>query len=381
MCDKDVKVRKLPANIKKRSIPLPENPFRRLTTGRNDSDNDLVKSCKIAIKMLTSLSAPNEPLELYGNSCTDLLPEFVELVDCIDVNPNGVTDGLLIAQEPTIIQNDDIHKLIDSEICPVNFSKSLKSDMSVRQVDEIEEAPLEVTFEEPVVSELESEISEIEGAEGFVNEENEETEGSVATKCTDRGANRSSSARYHPTQKNIKFTKCKSSSKTGLGKGKGGIKRLSQKLAMTREELDKDYQPPRSVSAQMVSKKTVHGFPRRNAAHALAVATVKSVEKDKLKGKIVLTAGAHKRLADIRAQASVKDKTKSKAKNVKVLPQSKSSKTTVEGKKPHKFKPGTVALREIRKYQKSFKLLLPFLPFARLCHEIGVDNSILGRDL
>ena len=220
MCDKDVKVRKLPANIKKRSIPLPENPFRRLTTGRNDSDNDLVKSCKIAIKMLTSLSAPNEPLELYGNSCTDLLPEFVELVDCIDVNPNGVTDGLLIAQEPTIIQNDDIHKLIDSEICPVNFSKSLKSGMSVRQVDEIEEAPLEVTFEEPVVSELESEISEIEGAEGFVNEENEETEGSVVTKCTDRGANRSSSARYHPTQKNIKFTKCKSSSKTGPGKGK-----------------------------------------------------------------------------------------------------------------------------------------------------------------
>ena len=128
-------------------------------------------------------------------------------------------------------------------------------------------------------------------------------------------------------------------------------------------------------------KKAVHGFPRRNAAHALAVATVKSVEKDKLKGKIVLTAGAHKRLADIRAQASVKDKTKSKAKNVKVLPQSKSSETTVEGKKPHKFKPGTVALRKIRKYQKSFKLLLPFLPFARLCHEIGADNSILGRDL
>ncbi|KAJ1026354.1 hypothetical protein NDA16_002441 [Ustilago loliicola] len=38
-----------------------------------------------------------------------------------------------------------------------------------------------------------------------------------------------------------------------------------------------------------------------------------------------------------------------------------------------RFKPGTVALREIRKYQKSTDLLLRKLPFARLVREIAND--------
>ena len=41
--------------------------------------------------------------------------------------------------------------------------------------------------------------------------------------------------------------------------------------------------------------------------------------------------------------------------------------------KPHRFKPGTVALREIRKFQKSTDLLFRKLPFARLVYEIGQD--------
>jgi len=42
-------------------------------------------------------------------------------------------------------------------------------------------------------------------------------------------------------------------------------------------------------------------------------------------------------------------------------------------KKPHHFKPGTVALREIRKYQKSTDLLIRKLPFQRLVREIAQD--------
>lgn len=42
-------------------------------------------------------------------------------------------------------------------------------------------------------------------------------------------------------------------------------------------------------------------------------------------------------------------------------------------KKPRRFKPGTVALREIRKYQKSTELLLAKLPFYRLVQEITQD--------
>ncbi|RHY48105.1 hypothetical protein DYB30_003514 [Aphanomyces astaci] len=42
-------------------------------------------------------------------------------------------------------------------------------------------------------------------------------------------------------------------------------------------------------------------------------------------------------------------------------------------KKPHRYRPGTVALREIRKYQKTTELLLRKLPFQRLVREIAQD--------
>lgn len=40
-------------------------------------------------------------------------------------------------------------------------------------------------------------------------------------------------------------------------------------------------------------------------------------------------------------------------------------------KKPHRYRPGTVALREIRKYQKSTELLIRKLPFQRLVRQIA----------
>ncbi|KAM0752627.1 histone-fold-containing protein [Meredithblackwellia eburnea MCA 4105] len=43
------------------------------------------------------------------------------------------------------------------------------------------------------------------------------------------------------------------------------------------------------------------------------------------------------------------------------------------GKKPHRYRPGTIALREIRKYQKTTELLIRRLPFARLVREIASD--------
>ena len=42
-------------------------------------------------------------------------------------------------------------------------------------------------------------------------------------------------------------------------------------------------------------------------------------------------------------------------------------------KKPHRYKPGTVALREIRKYQKSTELLIRKLPFQRLVREVAQE--------
>ena len=45
-------------------------------------------------------------------------------------------------------------------------------------------------------------------------------------------------------------------------------------------------------------------------------------------------------------------------------------------RKPHKFRPGTVALREIRKYQKSTELLIRKAPFKRLVKEITLQVNI-----
>ncbi|KIV85605.1 histone H3-like centromeric protein cnp1 [Exophiala sideris] len=42
-------------------------------------------------------------------------------------------------------------------------------------------------------------------------------------------------------------------------------------------------------------------------------------------------------------------------------------------RRPHRYKPGTMALREIRRYQQSTELLILKLPFARLVREIALD--------
>ena len=58
--------------------------------------------------------------------------------------------------------------------------------------------------------------------------------------------------------------------------------------------------------------------------------------------------------------------TKTKGKKLPVVQQG-------QKKKPHQYHPGTVALREIRRYQKSTELLIRKLPFQRLVREIAQD--------
>ena len=50
----------------------------------------------------------------------------------------------------------------------------------------------------------------------------------------------------------------------------------------------------------------------------------------------------------------------------------------VQQKRKHRYRPGTVALREIRRYQKNTDLLIRKLPFQRLVREIVMDVS--GKD-
>lgn len=70
------------------------------------------------------------------------------------------------------------------------------------------------------------------------------------------------------------------------------------------------------------------------------------------------------------AKKANRDSSKIPSKKAKVDPPSQSKK--------RKWRPGTVALREIRKYQKSEMLLIPRAPFARLCRE--VMNDVYTRE-
>nr|ANM86119.1 histone H3 [Stygiella incarcerata] len=56
----------------------------------------------------------------------------------------------------------------------------------------------------------------------------------------------------------------------------------------------------------------------------------------------------------------------------------KSAPVDVGIKRPHRFRPGTVALREIRKFQKSTELLVRKMPFQRLVREIAQSHVDQG---
>ncbi|XP_050624893.1 histone H3.3C-like [Macaca thibetana thibetana] len=51
----------------------------------------------------------------------------------------------------------------------------------------------------------------------------------------------------------------------------------------------------------------------------------------------------------------------------------KSEPSTGGVKKPHRYRPGTVALGEISRYQKSTEFLIPKIPLQRLVREIAQD--------
>lgn len=79
--------------------------------------------------------------------------------------------------------------------------------------------------------------------------------------------------------------------------------------------------------------------------------------------------------ATARKSAGVKTKTHAAAANAakKTEPSDGGLKKKHTRTKPHRYRPGTVALREIRHYQKSTDNLIRKLPFQRLVREIAQD--------
>ena len=87
----------------------------------------------------------------------------------------------------------------------------------------------------------------------------------------------------------------------------------------------------------------------------------KAAAPEKKKAKVTKDVGYYKDLSDAEADLSDEDEPKTKGK--------------AGVKKPHRYRPGTVALREIRRYQKSTDRIIPRKPFHTYCKEVLQDLS------
>lgn len=101
-------------------------------------------------------------------------------------------------------------------------------------------------------------------------------------------------------------------------------------------------------------------------------ATLHGRRKDQEKKKET----SHKRKRKQKSPKRTKTEAEKKAEKLLKKRQRRAAEASGGIKKPHRFRPGTVALREIRRYQKSDELLIRRLPFQRLCREIaqGANN-------
>ena len=86
-----------------------------------------------------------------------------------------------------------------------------------------------------------------------------------------------------------------------------------------------------------------------------------------------LSLSAHPAMARTKQTARKSTGGKAPRKQLATKAARKSAPATGGVKKPHRYRPGTVALREIRRYQKSTELLIRKLPFQRLVREIAQD--------
>lgn len=76
-----------------------------------------------------------------------------------------------------------------------------------------------------------------------------------------------------------------------------------------------------------------------------------------------------------RTKQTARKSTGGKAPRKQLASKAARKETTATGgvKKTHRYRPGTVALREIRRYQKTTDLLIKKAPFQRLVREVAQD--------
>ncbi|XP_053712031.1 transcriptional regulatory protein AlgP-like [Synchiropus splendidus] len=135
--------------------------------------------------------------------------------------------------------------------------------------------------------------------------------------------------------------------------------------------------PAAKKAATKSPKKAAVKSPKKAAAKKPAKSPKKAAKKPAAKKTPVKKAAKPKAKKEImaRTKQTARKSTGGKAprKQLATKAARKSAPATGGVKKPHRYRPGTVALREIRRYQKSTELLIRKLPFQRLVREIAQD--------
>lgn len=85
---------------------------------------------------------------------------------------------------------------------------------------------------------------------------------------------------------------------------------------------------------------------------------------------------AHKKQVTPKKRTPATTDAASAAKNKEKRSKSAQNKPKQKLQKVHRYRPGEVALREIRRYQRSTEMLIPALKFQRLVREILLKNKL-----
>ncbi|XP_061583876.1 uncharacterized protein LOC133448911 [Cololabis saira] len=148
---------------------------------------------------------------------------------------------------------------------------------------------------------------------------------------------------------------------------RGGVKRISGLI----------YEETRGVLKVFLENVIRDAVTYTEHAKRKTVTAMDVVYVTKRRAQQAAGGGHHRsgRLAMARTKQTARKSTGGKAprKQLATKAARKSAPATGGVKKPHRYRPGTVALREIRRYQKSTELLIRKLPFQRLVREIAQD--------
>ncbi|XP_033097443.1 histone H3-like [Anneissia japonica] len=146
---------------------------------------------------------------------------------------------------------------------------------------------------------------------------------------------------------------------------RGGVKRISGLI----------YEETRGVLKVFLENVIRDAVTYTEHAKRKTVTAMDVVYALKRQGRTLVTVTRNLKIKMARTKQTARKSTGGKAprKQLATKAARKSAPATGGVKKPHRYRPGTVALREIRRYQKSTELLIRKLPFQRLVREIAQD--------